>query len=368
MALTDSKIKFSDSGAEKCWFLLGMISLSAVLLLLLNFYIAYKIIESFKGVGWSFLGGLFIGSSFLVTVPALVFSVISIKIIRRGNHKKNIFPMILGIAGTLFGLVLYNATGLWIYIVAVSVLLLISCLACSRKQQKVSANNSEDTGKNSSAVTGADEKKESESTTGKGVINSVKIFQVTGLIMLFITALSMAAFNKPDEKTNPVFLSATAVFLLLLHLVVTIAFFKKKKWALSFKYIESYILLGATVLFFIIALIAEGISITKDFLLIVIIFSILAFVFLYLIKSYKKLKNTGVYLSLIIGVFIISLFSPIELPAQDNNKAEEIYLLDKNDFNPYIEFYSTGITDYFNPEKSGRYPSTNLFDGYLKSK
>jgi hypothetical protein len=55
------------------------------------------------------------------------------------------------------------------------------------------------------------------------------------------------------------------------------------------------------------------------------------------------------------------------LSAQDNNKMREINLLEMNDFNPYVEFFSTDITDYFNPEKSTPYPSTNLFDGYIKT-
>ncbi len=54
-------------------------------------------------------------------------------------------------------------------------------------------------------------------------------------------------------------------------------------------------------------------------------------------------------------------------PAQKDNGMKEILLLDKNDFNPYVEFYSTDIKDYFNPEKSGKYPSVNLFDGFLKT-
>ena len=54
-------------------------------------------------------------------------------------------------------------------------------------------------------------------------------------------------------------------------------------------------------------------------------------------------------------------------PAQKGNTMDELYLLDKNDFNPYVEFYSTDIKDFFNPEQSNKYPSTNLFDGYLKT-
>ena len=55
------------------------------------------------------------------------------------------------------------------------------------------------------------------------------------------------------------------------------------------------------------------------------------------------------------------------LSAQTNINTQEIYLLDRNDFNPYVEFTSTDITDMFNPEESSKYPSVNLFDGYLKT-
>ena len=67
---------------------------------------------------------------------------------------------------------------------------------------------------------------------------------------------------------------------------------------------------------------------------------------------------------------LILILSSCSSPAQKDTvdkKMEEIFLLDKNDFNPYVEFYSTDIKDYFNPESSGKYPSTNLFDGFLKT-
>ncbi len=66
---------------------------------------------------------------------------------------------------------------------------------------------------------------------------------------------------------------------------------------------------------------------------------------------------------LILSLILLSCTSP----AQKSNGMEEILLLDKNDFNPYVEFYSSDIKDYFNPESSGKYPSTNLFDGFFKT-
>ena len=59
---------------------------------------------------------------------------------------------------------------------------------------------------------------------------------------------------------------------------------------------------------------------------------------------------------------------PLNLLAQQENEWQEIFLLDKNDFNnPYVEFVSNDIKDFFNPEAENPYPSTNLFDGYLKT-
>lgn len=49
---------------------------------------------------------------------------------------------------------------------------------------------------------------------------------------------------------------------------------------------------------------------------------------------------------------------------------KEVYLLDKSDFMPgfsYVEFNSSDIKDIFNAEKSSKYPSVNLFDGYFET-
>ncbi len=65
-------------------------------------------------------------------------------------------------------------------------------------------------------------------------------------------------------------------------------------------------------------------------------------------------------------LFVILIIS-VNLFAQKNNNIEKVYLLDKNDFNPYIEFTSSDIKDYFNPQNSSKYPSINLFDGLFKT-
>ena len=67
-------------------------------------------------------------------------------------------------------------------------------------------------------------------------------------------------------------------------------------------------------------------------------------------------------------VISLLLFGSLQCASsQADSVMQKINLLEKNDFNSYVEFFSTDITDYFNPEKSNPYPSTNLFDGYLKT-
>lgn len=166
------------------------------------------------GDGFSFLGGLFIGFSFVITIPMLVFSLKNIRWIVEEKKHKSIFPIIISIFGILTGLVLHNATGLWIYILGFSVLLLLSCFFCKK--------------------------------------------------------------TKIDHSNVPILILAITLTLSLV-----------------------------------------GIS--------------------------------------------------TSLSAQTNNNLQEIYLLDKNDFNSYVEFVSTDIKDMFKPEESSKYPSMNLFDGYLKT-
>ena len=72
--------------------------------------------------------------------------------------------------------------------------------------------------------------------------------------------------------------------------------------------------------------------------------------------------------SKIVVISLLLLLSSVQyVSAQTNGEMQEINLLANNDLNPYVEYFSTDITDYFNPEKSSRYPSTNLFDGYFKT-
>jgi len=198
----------------KCRFMLIMSYLLSLFLILLNLYIGYTIIQYFMGDGFSFLGGIFIGFSFVITIPVLIFSLKNIiSMVEEKMHKRT-FHIIISTLGILIGIVLHNATVLWIYILGFNVLLLLSCIFC----KKVKIDN-------------------------------------------------------------------TKMSVLLLAISLTIS---------------------------------------------------------------------------------LSVF-PTSLSAQTNNNFQEIYLLDKNDFNPYVDFISDDIKDYFNPETGNQYPSTNLFDGYLKT-
>ncbi len=53
--------------------------------------------------------------------------------------------------------------------------------------------------------------------------------------------------------------------------------------------------------------------------------------------------------------------------SQSKNANDNIFLIEKGDYNTYVEFFSTDIKDFFKPEESNTYPSINLFDGDLKS-
>ncbi|MCF6182306.1 hypothetical protein [Lutibacter sp.] len=360
--------------AKECWFLLIMSFISFGILVFLNLYIAYEAIKYFIGDGWSFLGGLIILMSYVITIPLLIFSVISIRLIRKNHKKKYIFPVFLGISGTLIGLILHNATELWIYIIAISILLLASCFVCkkTKKHNKCKKKNTPIIDDNIAPNSNKQISKKHISTNNNGILKFLKVFQIVGLGLLFIiAAYFVVSFLTPKKVVETseygVYYAIFSLLIFILHLIVTIAFFKKKQWALNFKYIESYILLIVVFLIFISAIITEGLSFSKSFLLIVIIFTLLMLFFGYLIKSYKKLKKSKSFSILLAAILIFCFFSPNTLSAQENNKMQELYLLDKSDFNNYVEFMSDDIKDFFNPQKSSQYPSVNLFDGYLKT-
>ncbi len=81
----------------------------------------------------------------------------------------------------------------------------------------------------------------------------------------------------------------------------------------------------------------------------------------------QHVKGFRNFFKLIAGFVVIVFLLPLNISAQQDKDWQELFLLDKNTFNPYIEFVSDDIKDYFNPEKEKSYPSSNLFDGYLKT-
>ena len=121
---------------KECKFLILMLGLSFVLLGLLNFYIGYKIIQQFRGDGWSFLGGLFISSVYILTIPANVFSYLSLKRFLEDKKSKFIVPVTLGILGALAGLILHNAVAYWLFIIVFSMVLLVASFLCSRRKKQ----------------------------------------------------------------------------------------------------------------------------------------------------------------------------------------------------------------------------------------
>ena len=347
------------TSSKRCSLLLLMSYLTSGFLILLNFYIAYLAFQQFKGDGWSFLGGLAILISYMVTIPALIFSFLQIRMVKYDNDKKHLFPIIFGIIGILMGSLLYNAISWWFLIVLFDMLLIISSLICEREKQI-----KENVGQSHLPT------EKLQYANGKVRNTSFRItvtFQIIGLVLLFLIIVSIffssASSDKYLTQTRKIIYALVFGFLFVLHGMVTLAFVKKKKWALKFKYIENYILLGITVLIFLAAIITDGISLTNTFFATALSFSLLILLFIYLIRHYKKLKKSNLFFLLFISLFI----APNMLPAQEIDKVQEITLLDQNDFNPYIEFYSTDITDYFNPDETSKYPSTNLFDGYLRT-
>jgi len=74
---------------------------------------------------------------------------------------------------------------------------------------------------------------------------------------------------------------------------------------------------------------------------------------------YTKLK---LYL-----VTLFLLFLNVQLVFGQNKSIENVFLLDKNDYNSYVEFFSSDIKDFFHSENESKYPSTQLFDGFINT-
>ncbi len=346
---------------KKCIFLIIMLGLSSFILFILNLYIGYETIQQFKGDGWSFLGGLFIASTYVVTIPANVFSFLSIKWVLENRKNKFTVPTLLGITGTLIGFVLYNAFDYWMLIVVSSVLLLISIFLCDRKKIPKTIFSNGKT--NTKTIVKNNMYSDDNITVGInndgniGGFKKLKAIQLAGLVLTFTLTLGMLFV----PNANISFLVKTIfLFVFSLHVFITISFFMKKRWSIKAKLITNYVFFGITVLIFFSFIITDGISFTNKFFAILFFFVLLIALSVFLIYNYKKLLKSGLFLSFI-------LLTIISLSAQENNQIKELYLLDKNNFNPYVEFTSNDITDFFNPENSSRYPSVNLFDGFLKT-
>jgi hypothetical protein len=356
---TGSRPERSSDVTKECRFLLLMSVLTSGLLILLNIYIGYMAVQQFKGESWTFLGGFFILASWLVTIPLLIISLLQIRMVRYNNNKKRLFPLLFGIVTMLTGFMLFEVIDWWFLIVLFDLLLIISALICGRKKR------SKESEEQSHSPAG-----ELQHTDGKAKNITYKItvvFQMIGLALLLLITVSF--FFAPPSSGGKLtqdqgdILAFAFGFLFLIHGTVTIAYMKKKKWALKFKYLESYVLLGLTVLISLAFLISDGISLTSAFLTTALSFSLLILLFIYLIYNYKKLMRSGLFLLLITVLFM----APDMLRAQEAENTGEIPLLSKNDLNPYVEFYTTDITDFYHPEETSAYPPVNLFDGYFKT-
>ncbi len=358
----------TDNKIMKCRFLIIMLILSSVLLFFLNLYIGYKIILQLKGDGWSFLGGLFIFFAYIITVPANIFAVLSIKWVKKSKHHKFVVPIILGVFGTLAGFLLYNAFEYWVLIVVFSILLLISTFLCDRKKTPKSNYSKVKTNTETNIV-------ETNIDRTLGIFKKIKVIQIVGLSLLFLTVMSLfVPVTSTDAGRSGVSVSILTKIVLLvifvLQSVITIAFIKKKIWALKISYIESFIFCGITVIIFLSFMITNGISLTNNFFVTLLFFILLLLLFVYLILSYKKLKRSSLFYVLLVMFFTIIFPTVNTVSAQDNKGIKEIGLLDKNNSMPgfsYVEFNSSDIKDFFKAEKSSKYPSVNLFDGYFKT-
>ena len=296
MTISKKSDSILEKVVKKCRFLLIVVSISAVLLFSLNLYIGYEVILQFEGDGWSFLGGLFILSVYIFTIPANIFAVLSIKWVKESRHYKFVVPIALGIISILSGLLLYNAFEYWVLIVVFGILLLISTFLCSRKKTPKS-NYSKDKTNVETDIDGS-----------LRIFKTIKVIQIVGLSLLFLIVISLfVPTMSTDADRSGVTASIVAMIGLLaifvLQLVITIAFIKKRMWALKVSYIESFIFLGITSILFLSFLITEGIALTNGFFATLMLFILFLALFIYLILNYKKLKRSSLFYLLLVMFF-----------------------------------------------------------------
>ena len=130
-----SPIKQSDDNSF-CRPLLLIAYATLFLIVLLNLYIAYNILVYFMGDGFSFMGGLFIGTSFIVTIPINILFIYQPKKVKELNKTPIILFIILGIITLLFGIIVHNITPFWPFISAFGLLQFIAAILCQKHKKK----------------------------------------------------------------------------------------------------------------------------------------------------------------------------------------------------------------------------------------
>jgi len=263
--------------------------LVSVFFAFLNIYVAYKAVQQFNsGEMWPLLNAIVVLSIWIVTIPVFILSVFQIKRVRQNKRHQHIVAVIFGLLIILGGFVSLNVNNLWFLIVFFGLLEIIATIIC--KSDRSSKDNVS--------------KETSVTTSGNKVLvkgssyRMTLIFQIIGLILLFILSVSFWVPSSSDVEFTPnqhIIYASVFTFIFLLHVLVTIAFTKKKGWALRYRYIETYILLILSILLFLSAVISEGVSMTNTFFAILLGFLLFILLFIYLIFSYKKLKKSGLF-------------------------------------------------------------------------
>ena len=294
-------------------------------------------------------------------MPAFLFSVLSVREIKKDGNKQHIFPILFGIIGILIGFILHKAIDWWSLIVLFNMILIISSFICKGGKLKTLSSNYD------SKNIGKEHSFNINNFQQNSTYRIAIVSQLIGLASLFILTVSFVLIpphsNSNYNPKQQIIGFCISGFLFLLNCITTFSFSRKKKWAFNLEYIESYILLGFSILLLFSFIITEGILLTKTFFSILLFFTLLISFFIYLIHNYEKLKKTGIFLA-----FFILLFVSFDSALANNTKEmQKIYLLDKNNFNSYVEYSSGDITNFNNPEKLGKYPPPNLFDGSLET-
>jgi len=87
------------------------------------------------GDGFSFMGALIIGSTYIVTIPINVLSFLFAPKIRTLTKGLIAFYLPCGIIITLAGFILHNATSLWIFIAGFGIAIIIESIICYNKKR-----------------------------------------------------------------------------------------------------------------------------------------------------------------------------------------------------------------------------------------